>query len=301
MKERRSLLHNPRVSGYLMAAPGVIWLVIWIVIPFASALVLSLTNRTLIPNAKIGTSFVGLRNYVELFGDREFLRALLNNLQFTATVVPAQCVFGLLLALLLNRKVKGIGVFRVLYFLPIVLPMLVVAMTWALLFTPNANGFINSMLSAISFGKIVPLKWLYDANTAMLSISIFSIWAGVGLQTIIILAGLQSVDIQLYEAARIDGATTFQQFWNVTIPQIENTLIFVFLASTIQSFKLFTQVLVLTRGGPLGSTNTAVYMIYDTGFIDQRLGYSSGISVIFFLFVLSISIVQQRILKMTQK
>lgn len=284
-----------------MAAPGILWLLFWIVIPFCTAIVLSFTNRTLIPNPKIGTSFVGLNNYFELFGDKEFGRAILNNLQFTLTVVPAQCVFGLFLALLLNRKVKGIGIFRTLYFIPIVLPMLVVAMTWALLFTPNANGFMNSFLNIISFGRIKPLKWLHDAKTAMFSISLFSIWAGVGLQTVIILAGLQSVDEQLYEAAEIDGANGLQKFWNVTIPQIRNTLIFVLLSGTVQSFKLFTQVLVLTQGGPKGSTNTAVYMIYDTGFIDQRLGYASAISVVFFVFVLSISLVQQRIMKTVQK
>lgn len=284
-----------------MSAPGIIWLLLWIIIPFATAAVYAFTNRTLIPNPKIGTSFIGLANFVELFGDKEFLRAILNNLQFTVTVVPAQCVFGLLLALLLNRKAKGIGAFRTLYFLPIVLPMLVVSMTWALLFTPNASGFINSLLHTITFGHFEPLKWLHDAKTSMLSISLFSIWAGVGLQTVLILAGLQSVDVQLYEAARIDGANTLQQFWNVTVPELKNTLIFVFLSATIQSFKLFTQVLVLTQGGPLGSTNTAVYMIYDTGFIDQRLGYSSALSVVFFIFVLIISRIQQKITTMAKR
>ena len=299
--KKPSFLYKQQSAAYLLAAPGVLWLLLWIIIPFGTAVVLSLTNRTLIPNVKVGTSFVGLANYLELFSDKEFLRALWNNLQFTVVVVPAQCVIGLLLAILLNQKVKGIGFFRVLYFLPIVLPMLVVAMTWSLLFTPTSSGFINSLLSTITFGHFEPLKWLYDAKTSMLSISIFSIWAGVGLQTVIILAGLQSVDTQLYEAAKIDGANSRQQFWNVTVPGIKNTLVFVFLSSTIQSFKLFTQILVLTRGGPQGSTNTAVYMIYDTGFIDQRLGYSSAISVMFFIFVFLISLFQRKITKMVQK
>lgn len=302
MKSLKSkMLYNQRYAAYLMVAPAVLWLLLWIVIPFCTSVMLSFTNRTLIPNTKTGTDFVALSNYIELFSDKEFVRALWNNIQFTVVVVPAQCVIGLFLAILLNRKLKGIGVFRALYFLPIVLPMLVVAMTWSLLFTPTSEGFMNSLLSTITFGAFEPSMWLHDAKTSMLSISLFSIWAGVGLQTVIILAGLQSVDVQQYEAARIDGANVFQQFLYITIPEIKNTLIFVFLSSTIQSFKLFTQVLVLTQGGPQGSTNTAVYMIYDTGFVDQRLGYSSTISVMFFIFVLIISIVQQKVVKMTQK
>lgn len=300
-KKLKKIFYKEKYAAILLASPGVIWLLFYVIIPFISAVVFSFTNRTLIKNPKIGTSFIGLGNYIEMFRDKEFFQALGNNIEFTLLAVPIQCGLALFLALLLNNKLKGIGIFRTIYFAPILIPMLVVSMTWSLLFTPNAGGFINSLLSFISFGKIEPLKWLFDPKTSMLSIVIFSVWAGVGFQTVIILSGLQSVDVSLYEAASVDGARTFQKFWNITIPELRNTLIFVILSSTILSFKLFTQVLVLTQGGPLGSTNTLIYMIYDTGFIDQRLGYSSAISVVFFLIVLAISLLQQKLTKMTSK
>lgn len=301
LKKIKESFYKEKIAAILLAGPGVLWLLFFVIIPFISAFVLSLTNRTLIENPKIGTFFIGLKNYIELFQDKEFFQALGNNLEFTLLAVPFQCGLALLLAILLNNKLKGIGIFRTIYFVPILIPMLVVAMTWSLLFTPNASGFINSLLSNITFGKLGPLKWLFDTKLAMKSIVIFSVWAGVGFQTVIILSGLQSVDVSLYEAASVDGAKTIQKFWNITIPELKNTLIFVFLSSTVMSFKLFTQVMVLTQGGPLGSTNTLVYMIYDTGFIDQRLGYSSAISVIFFVIVLAISLIQQKVTNMTSK
>jgi len=301
IKKIKALFYKEKYAAILLAGPGVFWLTFFVVIPFISAFVLSFTNRTLIENPKIGTSFVAFKNYIELLHDKEFFQALGNNFEFTILAVPIQCGLALILALLLNNKVKGIGLFRAVYFMPILIPMLVVAMTWSLLFTPSAGGFINSLLSKITFGHFEPLKWLFDAKIAMKSIVVFSVWAGVGFQTVIILSGLQTVQTVLYEAASVDGATMMQKFWHITIPELKNTLIFVLLSSTVMSFKLFTQVMVLTQGGPLGSTNTVVYMIYDTGFIDQRMGYSSTISVVFFLIVLCISLLQQKVTKMTSK
>lgn len=206
-KKLSSLLYKEKYAAILLAGPGIFWLVFFIIIPFLSAFVFSLTNRNLITNPKIGTTFVGLKNYIELFADKEFFQAFGNNIEFTVLAVPIQCILALFLALLLNNKLRGIGVFRALYFMPILIPMLVVAMTWSLLFTPTAGGFINNMLSTITFGNFEPLKWLFDPKTAMLSIVIFSVWAGVGFQTVIILSGLQSVNGDLYEAASVDGAT----------------------------------------------------------------------------------------------
>ena len=301
MNRLKSLLYNEKYAALLLAAPGVIWLLFYTIGPFASAIVFSLTNRTLVPNPKLGTSFVGLKNYLELFQDEEFFVALLNTAKFSVMAVTIQCSLAILLAVLLNNKLKGIGFFRMMYFMPLVLPMLVVSVTWSLLFAPDKNGFINSLLHALSFGQIDPLKWLYSPVTAMMSIVILSVWAGVSFQTVIILAGLQSVDVTLYEAAEIDGANTLQKFRYITLSEIRNTIIFVFLSSTILSFKLFTQILVMTQGGPRNSTLSLVYLIYSKGYIDQRIGYASALSVVFFLIVLFISLVQQRFIKMASK
>lgn len=299
MKKIKSLIYKEKWAAVLLAGPGVFWLTFWVILPFLFAVGYSFTNRTLVINPKLGTSFVGLKNYIELFQDGSFLQSFWNTLRFTIMAVPIQCTLAIFLAVLLNNKVRGIGFFRLIYFMPLVIPILVVSITWSLLFKPDDSGFINSVISLLTFGHVEGLKWLYSADTAMISIVILSVWAGVGLQTIVILAGLQSVDGNLYEAAVLDGAGTVQKFWYVTIPGIKNTLIFVYLSSTIMSFKLFTQILVLTQGGPLNSTTSVVYKIYTTGYIDQRIGYASSMSVVFFIGVLLLSLVQQKFTKMT--
>ena len=148
--------------------------------------------------------------------------------------------------------------------------MIVVSIVWALLFNPS-QGFINKALSIISFGKIQPLQWLYDTQYALPAIMILSIWQGVGFQMIIILAGLQGISPNLYEASDIDGANSVQKFFRITIPSLKNTLIFCFLSTTILAFKLFTQVWVLTQGGPENSTITSVAMIYKEGFAQMKV------------------------------
>lgn len=284
-------------TAWLMSAPALVILFVFLVIPFFSAFAYSFTNRMLLMNPNNPVKFIGLTNYIRLFGDEEFFKALGNNLIFVLAVVPLQTSLALLMAVLINSKLKGINLFRTIFFSPVVITMVVVSIVWALIFTPTADGYLNSLLSGLTFGLFQPSQWLHSENSSMISIMILSIWQGVGFQMIIFLAGLQYIPEELYEAADVDGASEIQKFFRVTIPQLKNTTIFVVISTTIFAFKLFTQVMVLTEGGPKSSTTTMVYMLYREGFVKKKVGYSSAIAVVFFLIVLCISMLQNKVIK----
>lgn len=283
-------------TAWFMSAPALIILITFLVIPFLAAFYFSFTNRMLLMNPGTSVKFVGLRNYVRLFSDAGFYNALKNNVIFAVFVVPIQTAIALLLAMLVNAKLKGIKFFRTIFFSPVVITMVVVSIVWALLFNPSPDGYLNILLSKMTFGLVGPLEWHHSASTSMLSLIILSIWQGVGFQMVIFMAGLQYIPGELYEAADIDGANVIQQFFYVTLPQLKNTMIFVVLTTTIFAFKLFTQVLVLTEGGPKGSTTTLVYMLYREGFTKMKVGYASSIAVVFFIIVLVISMVQRKLI-----
>jgi multiple sugar transport system permease protein len=278
------------------AFPAILLLAVFLLIPFIVAFGISFTNQRLITNPNLPTQFIGLRNYLRLLNDFDFLQALKNNFYFAAVVVPLQTSFALLLAILVNQKLRFINLFRTIYFSPVVTTMVVVAIIWYFLYNPG-EGFINQVLQVISFGKLGPYRWLNDTSLAMPAIIILSIWQGVGFQMIIYLAGLQSIPEDLYEASHVDGANLWQQFFYITIPQLRNTTIFVVISTTILAFKLFTQVWVMTRGGPQGATRTAIVYLYEQGFQTLRVGYASTIAVLFFMIVLCISLIQRVYLK----
>jgi multiple sugar transport system permease protein len=282
--------------GWLFSSPALLLLLVFLLIPFIMAIGLSFSDQRLIPNPNLPTQFVGLRNFARLIEDETFHRALLNNFLFAAVVVPVQTSLALLLAVLVNQKLRFVNVFRTIFFSPVVTMMVVVAIVWTFLYNPGA-GFINQVLNTISFGLLEPIDWLNDTKLAFPSIMMVSIWQGVGFQMVIYLAGLQDIPSELYEAAQVDGANQWQQFRNVTLPQLRNTTIFVVIATTILSFKLFTQVWVMTQGGPQEATMTTMIMLYREGFRQLKVGYASAIAIVFFVIVLAVSLVQRVFLK----
>jgi multiple sugar transport system permease protein len=281
------------VTPWLFSLPAILFLVAFLVTPFLLAVFFSFTNLRLL--SPIPLRLVGLQNYVRTFQDPIFYRALTNNLLFVVIVVPIQTAFALALAMLVNRKVAGVKVFRTIYFAPVVTVMAVAATVWRLLYDPEA-GFINGFLGAVSGGAVHP-NWLRSTTTAFAAIIIMSIWQGVGFQMVILLAGLQDIPHDLYEAATVDGASGWQQFRFVTVPQLRNQLLFVVTITTILAFRLFDQVYVMTSGGPLDSTQTLMLMLVDVGFGKQRIAQGSAIAVIFFVIVLSISLMQRRLIR----
>jgi len=281
--------------AWLFSAPALLLLLVFLLIPFIMAIVLGFTNQRLIPNPNLPTKFVGFRNFIRLVSDDAFLRGLLNNFYFVAVVVPLQTGLALALAILINQKLKAMNLFRTVYFAPVVTSMTVIAIVWAFLYNPG-EGLINAFLAAISFGKLGPYNWLLDTKLVFPAIMLLSIWQGAGFQMVIYLAGLQDIPGELYEAADVDGANKWQQFQHITLPQLRNTSIFVILSTTILAFKLFDQVKVMTNGGPQNASMTTMVHIVNQGFGELKVGYASAISLVFFLIVLIVSLIQRKVL-----
>jgi multiple sugar transport system permease protein len=282
-----------RLMGLAMTLPGLLLLLVFLAVPFAMAIGLSITNQRL--GSPLPLRVVGLENYTETLGDPDFWKAFFNNLWFAAIVVPLQTGFALWLAILVNRKIKGIRVFRAIYFAPVVVVMAVAATIWLLLYSPE-RGLINGFLQFISFGALES-EWLDSTTMALPAIILMSIWQGTGFQMVILLSGLQDIPEDLYEAAAIDGANRWEQFRFVTLPQLRNTLLFVVTVTSILAFRLFDQVWVMTRGAPLGSTRTMMLQMVETGFERQQIARGSAIAVIFFLIVLTLTILQRLVIK----
>ncbi|MEU0580051.1 sugar ABC transporter permease [Streptomyces griseoincarnatus] len=298
---RPSRGNRDRLHGLLMSAPAVGGLIAFVGIPFGYAVVLSFYNVRL--GSPLEPAFFGVEHYRRLFTDPDlsgpFLRALLNNLTFAAVVVPLQTGLALALAILLNRKLKAIGLFRSFFFMPVVFPMALVAVIWRLILARGEQGMLNSALNAVSFGHWGAFDWLGDSLTAMASIIVLSVWQGVGFQMVILLAGLQQIPGELYEASELDRASRWQQFRHVTLPGIRGTLVFVAMLTSVLSFRVFDQVYILIRGGGLDedATRTVMYQAVTTAFDQNDIGRASAVTVVFFLIVVALTIVQRRLVR----
>ena len=277
-------------SAYAMVAPATVLLVLFLVVPVLLAFGLSFTNARLIsPNPP---RFVGLDNFVRAFtSDPTFLRSLLNTFLFAAVVVPVQAGLALFMAILVNQKVRGVTWFRVIFFIPVVTSIVVISILWDFMY--QGNGLVNSMIDTLTFGAFQGTDWLSNTDTALGAIIVLSIWQAVGFHMIIWLSGLQTIPEELYEAARMDGANAWQQFLNVTWPGLRSTMVFVLVTITIQALGLFVQVDIMTQGGPQDATTTLVYHAVRKGYREQETGYGAAISLIFFVIVLVVALIQR--------
>jgi multiple sugar transport system permease protein len=282
-------------AAWLYLSPALILTTVFLVLPFALTVAFSFTDQRLVPNPNIATEWVGWRNYLRIFADDDFLKTLSNTAYFTVLAVPLQAMLGLAVAMLIHSKLRGHSIFRGIYFLPNVISMVVVSVIWFSMF--QMNGVFNSALSTLSFGYLSPVDWLANPTTAMPAIVLMSVWQGFPFQMVVYLAGLQSINPDLYEAAQLDGANRWNEFWHITFPSLLNTHILVVMTTTILAFKLFTQVELLTQGGPSGVTDTLVRFIYLTGFRQGKVGIAAAAAVVFFLIVFAISLVQRRIVR----
>lgn len=236
---------------------------------------------------------VGGARYVILARDPIFIRSLLNTILFALLVVPLQCGLALALALLVNAGLAGQRIFRTIYFSPVVMSMVVVAVIWAFLFNRDI-GLLNQFLGWVSFGHAGKVDWLGNPATAMPAVVIMSAWQGAGLQMLIFLAGLQAIPKELYDAARVDGATAWQRFVHVTLPGLSRTIAFVVIITTIAAFGLFTQVDVMTQGGPANATSTVMFYAIERGVRGQDIAYGSTITVVYFVLIATLALLQQR-------
>nr|WP_212903597.1 sugar ABC transporter permease [Clostridium polyendosporum] len=277
------------ILGIMFIIPALILLFTFLILPTILAFKYSFYDYNILMPAK--TSFIGLKNYITVLKDETFWNAMKNTFYFVVLVVPFQTALALFLAILINKKSKVTNVFRIGFFSPVITSIVVISILWTFLY--SKTGLINNFLGL--FG-IPPQPFLTSEKQAMNSIIFMSAWQAAGYFMMIFLAGLQDIPKHLYEAASIDGANKIQEFWYVTLPGLKNVFKFVILMTTIQAFKLFQQPFIMTGGGPNGSTETVVQLIYKEGFQYRNAGYSSAIAIIFFLIIITISIGMQKLL-----
>ena len=234
----------------------------------------------------------GERRLYVLASDVIFMKALVNTVLFVLVVAPVQALLALLLALLINQPLRGINLYRTIFFMPVVISMVVVAFLWRFIYAGD-TGLLNSLLGQLTFGAFKPIDWLGQPSTALGAIMAMSIWQGVGFHMIVWLSGLQTISASLYEAAALEGASKWQVFRYVTWPGLRNTAILVMVVITMQAFTLYPQIDVMTRGGPLDSTQSLVFQAVQRGYGKQDIAGGSAISVFLFLFVLALSLGQR--------
>jgi len=279
------------VVAYTFLGPAFLLLLLFLIIPAIMSVYYAFTDYYLLtPDMR---KFVGLDNFINLFKDPIFLKSLVNTLKFVVWVIPLQIGAALGLALLLNKQRKANTFFKVAYFSPVVMSLVVISVLWLYLLNPN-EGIINNVLTY--FG-ISAQPFLTSPKQAMFTIVFVSAWQGAGFQMLIFLAGLQNIPGDVYEAAQLDGMNKWQRFIYITLPLLKPTSIFIFITTLIGAFKLLVQPMVMTQGGPVNSTMTVVYYIYQTGFTDRMVGYASSIALLFGTIIGLVTLAQRKLVK----
>jgi multiple sugar transport system permease protein len=286
-KIKRVKEKNENLVGLFFVSPMLIGVSILVLLPIFATFALSFADWSFItPLSQL--KWVGFDNFTRLFEDTVFLKSLRNNAIFVLTV-PICMAISLLIAITIDKNVYMKGFFKVAFFMPYISSVVAIAVVWQVLFHPSA-GPINQVL--MSLGIENPPLWIADPNFALISIMIIQIWISIGFNMIIYLAGLQSIPRDLYEAADIDGANAWVKFRNITLPLISPTSFFLFITGIISTFKVFDLIAVLTKGGPMNSTSMIVWNLYDTAFVNLKIGYASAMAVVLFIVVFGITVFQ---------
>ncbi|WHY01222.1 sugar ABC transporter permease [Neobacillus sp. DY30] len=278
---------SENLTGILFVSPMLIGVSVLVLLPIFATFALSFADWSFItPLSQL--KWVGFDNFTRLFEDTVFLKSLRNNAIFVLTV-PICMAISLLIAVTIDRNVYLKGFFKVAFFMPYISSVVAIAVVWQVLFHPS-QGPINQVL--MSLGIENPPLWIADPNYALISIMIIQIWISIGFNMIIYLAGLQSIPRDLYEAADIDGANAWVKFRHITLPMISPTSFFLFITGIISTFKVFDLIAVLTKGGPMNSTSMIVWNLYDTAFVNLKIGYASAMAVVLFIVVFGITVFQ---------
>jgi multiple sugar transport system permease protein len=272
--------------GYLFILPSFAHLLIFLFIPLVFSFFLSFHDWR--RPSFINAPFIGLDNYEFLMGDRRFWAAMGNSAYYTLLYVPFGMAISLLIAVVMNQKLKGVYLFRTLFFMPVVSSWVAVSIIWLTLLDPNV-GIVNYVLGLIG---IQGPNWLGDPRSAMPAIVMIAIWKSAGFNMVIWLAGLQGIPQELYEAAAIDGANRWQSFWRITLPLLRPTTFFLAITGVIGSFQVFSPIYVITSGGPLDSTNVAVFHIYRRAFREFDFGYASAQAWVLFAVIFIATLIQ---------
>ncbi|HMN48018.1 MAG TPA: sugar ABC transporter permease [Ignavibacteriaceae bacterium] len=283
------MVNRKKILPYLLVSPYIVHFVLFVAFPVAFSIILTFHKWNIISPME----FTGVSNYIRLFNDKTFFKSMVNTLIFLGIHIPLQIIVALFLAEILNQKIKLQGVFRGAFFLPVIVSGVVVTILWQQLYGFD-TGLLNRLLTGIGLNKI---GWLTDPNIAMTSIAIMATWKNVGLYIILFLVGLQTVPIQYYEAADLEGATHLQKFFKITLPMINPTIFMVVILSTIGGFSLFIEPYIMTGGGPLNSTMSAVLYIYKQGFFYYHMGYAATLGLFFALIILAVVMIQKKFIE----
>jgi multiple sugar transport system permease protein len=279
-------------SAYLFIAPGAILFSVFTLAALIFALYLTFHRWSIIEPDK---PFVGWTNYSDMIHDERFVQSVLNTAYFTGASVPLTMGIGLGLALLLNQPIRGVAVFRTAYYLPVVTPFVVSALLWKWLYNGEFGLFNYYLLKGHLIDE--PLLWLSDKNLAMPAVVLMSVWSGVGFSMVVYLAGLQAIPAELYESARLDGAGTLKRIRYITIPLLRPTTLFLLVIGIIGSLQVFTQIFVMTSGGPVNKTTTMVYYMYLWAFKYYDMGYASTLAFALFAMLLVFTALQLRLFR----
>jgi putative chitobiose transport system permease protein len=282
-----------QITPYLFLLPALAVLGIAVFYPAFQAFSLSFTQYDL--DLTQAPQWVGLKNFQKLLNDKVFWQTIRNTFLYLIGVVPILVIVPLGLAILVNQKLRGIRWFRIAYYTPVIISMVVAGIAWKALYA--SDGILNQLLKIGGLTDGIP--WLTSPDLALWSVMLVTIWKGLGYYMVIYLAGLQGIPVDLYEAAAIDGSDGWQKHWDITIPLMRPYLSLVAVISSISAMKVFEEVYIMTQGGPLNHSKTVVYYVYEKAFQDLEINYASAIGLVLFLFILILSIINLKISRNT--
>lgn len=285
MKLCHAFFNKQNYAAWLFILPAIVGTLVFIVIPVICSFGLSFVKWDLVNPIE----FVGFSNYKEIFTEPLFYKIFLNTIVFAVSTSVFGVIIPLVLAVILNSKIRGAEFYKTAYFLPFITPMIVIGVVWQWIFDPNI-GILNNFLH-------LHINWLYDAKFAMPALIIVSVWKLIGYNMIIFLSSLTTISQSLFEAAKIDGASPIQTFKNVTVPLLSPTIFFVVIITAISSFQIFDLIFLMTQGGPLDSTNVLVYAIYKNAFEYFNVGKASAIAYVLFVVILVLTLIQWNLRK----
>jgi multiple sugar transport system permease protein len=288
-KKKAGKLSKAKLLPYLMVSPYLLFVLVFVVFPVLFCLFLTFHKWNIIAPMQ----FAGMDNYSRLFQDRLFWKAIGNTLKFLLLHIPLQLIVSLSLAWLLNHKIRAVSFFRASFFMPVIVSGVVVTILWQQLLGYD-TGLINKLLMSIGLHKV---GWLVDPDMAIYSIAVMATWKNVGLYVILFLVGLQTVPPQYYEASELDGASRWQQFYHITLPMINPTIFMVVILSTIGGFSLFIEPYIMTGGGPLNTTLSAVLYIYKQAFQYYNMGYSATLGFFYAIMIMTVVVLQKKFIE----
>ena len=289
--KKGSMAQRRKISGFLFVLPAVLFTLTMFIFPLCMTVWMSLNDWPLIGKP----TFLGLGNFATLINDGQFWSSLWFTTQYTLMVTPAIFILAFVLALLINTAIRGVGIFRTIYFIPVVIGLGTSSLLWVWMLNDRV-GIVNALLKDLGLVQ-KPIIWFVAKNTAMFAIIISIVWKTVGFTMILLLAGMQAIPDELYQAAMVDGASYRQRLTHIMLPLLRSTIALALVLSVIGSFLAFDQFFIMTRGGPQNQTITAVYWIFNNSFTYYKMGYGAALSLVLLVILAALSLVQLRLLR----